>query len=128
MTIKFKLTALIAFIIISIASMYGMLHFAITNVSSLKDAETEVSHLESSMLTLRRHEKDFLARDDIKYLKRFDDTVAAFQAEITTLEEHLDHAGIPHEKTKDLHIIIDTYADNFHQLVKAQTGNRFISQ
>ncbi|WP_415899871.1 methyl-accepting chemotaxis protein [Neptuniibacter sp. QD48_11] len=118
MTIKFKLTALIAFIIISIASMYGMLHFAITNVSSLKDAETEVSHLESSMLTLRRHEKDFLARDDIKYLKRFDDTVAAFQAEITTLEEHLDHAGIPHEKTKDLHIIIDTYADNFHQLVK----------
>ncbi|WP_415889995.1 methyl-accepting chemotaxis protein [Neptuniibacter sp. SY11_33] len=118
MTIKFKLTALIAFIIISIASMYGMLHFAITNVSSLKDAETEVSHLESSMLTLRRHEKDFLARDDIKYLKRFDDTVASFQAEITTLEEHLDHAGIPHEKTKDLHIIIDTYADNFHQLVK----------
>lgn len=118
MTIKFKLTALIAFIIISIASMYGMLHFAITNVSSLKDAETEVSHLESSMLTLRRHEKDFLARDDIKYLKRFDDTVAAFQAEITTLEEHLDHSGIPHEKTKDLHIIIDTYADNFHQLVK----------
>jgi len=118
MTIKFKLTALIAFIIISIASMYGMLHFAITNVSSLKDAETEVSHLESSMLTLRRHEKDFLARDDIKYLKRFDDTVAAFQAEITTLEEHLDHAGIPHEKSKDLHKIIDTYADNFHQLVK----------
>ncbi|WP_415897391.1 methyl-accepting chemotaxis protein [Neptuniibacter sp. QD72_48] len=118
MTIKFKLTALITFIIISIASMYGMLHFAINNVSSLKDAETEVSNLESSMLTLRRHEKDFLARDDIKYLKRFDDTVAAFQAEITTLEEHLDHAGIPHEKTKDLHIIIDTYADNFHQLVK----------
>ncbi|WP_415904952.1 methyl-accepting chemotaxis protein [Neptuniibacter sp. QD48_55] len=118
MTIKFKLTALIAFIIISIASMYGMLHFAITNVSSLKDAETEVSNLESSMLTLRRHEKDFLARDDIKYLKRFDDTVAAFQAEITTLEEHLDHAGIPHEKTKDLHIVLETYADNFHQLVK----------
>ncbi|WP_415902614.1 methyl-accepting chemotaxis protein [Neptuniibacter sp. QD29_5] len=118
MTIKFKLTALIAFIIISIASMYGMLHFAITNVSSLKDAETEVSHLESSMLTLRRHEKDFLARDDLKYLKRFNETIAQFQAEITTLEEHLDHAGIPHEKSKDLHKIIDTYANNFRQLVK----------
>lgn len=118
MTIKFKLTALIAFIIISIASMYGMLHFAIANVSSLKSAETEVSNLESSMLTLRRHEKDFLARDDIKYLKRFNDTVTSFQTEIKVLEKHLDEVGIAHERTKDLHNILNEYAKNFGELVQ----------
>ena len=118
MTIKLKLTALVVFIIISIASMYGMLHMSITSVDNLKSAETEISQLESNMLMLRRHEKDFLARDDIKYLNKFNDSVANFRSKLTILEEHLDEVGIPHEKTKNLHKVIDEYSKNFSNLVK----------
>lgn len=118
MTIKTKLSALILFILISIGTMYGLLHFALENVSKLKDAETMVSHLESHMLMLRRHEKDFLARDDIKYLKKFDDTVAEFQAEIGALDLILTAAEIPHEKTKALSSVLDQYRNRFHQVVK----------
>ncbi|MAY42950.1 methyl-accepting chemotaxis protein [Neptuniibacter sp. UBA6509] len=117
MTIKTKLSALILFIIISIASMYGLLHLAITNVASLKSAETEVSNLQSTMLTLRRHEKDFLARNDEKYVKRFDETTDRFQQQLMTLVEHLDHSEIPHDKTKKLQEVIYQYNKVFHKLV-----------
>lgn len=118
MTIKAKLSALILFILIAIATMYGLLHFALQSVSALKNAETEVSNLESSMLLLRRHEKDFLARDDLKYLQKFDATEANFQNQITRLEELLAESNIHSEKTAALHGVISNYADKFHQLVK----------
>ncbi|MCP4595186.1 methyl-accepting chemotaxis protein [Neptuniibacter sp.] len=118
MTIKAKLAALIGFILISIATMYGLLHFALESVSTLKSSETEVSNIEASMLMLRRHEKDFLARDDLKYLKKFDATNDKMQQQIYILEEHLDQVGIPHSKTKELHQVIDAYKESFHQLVK----------
>ena len=50
MSIKNKLTALIIFIIASIATMYGLLHFALEDATALKDAENQVSQLEGQML------------------------------------------------------------------------------
>ena len=45
------------------------------------------------MLMMRRHEKDFLARHDSKYLTRFDD-------EVTHFNEVLDAEELP-EEVKD---------------------------
>lgn len=116
MTIKNKLMTLIVIILVSIGSMYGLLHFALPNVSSLKDSEKKVSELEVHMLLLRRNEKDFLARDDLKYVTKFDKNVANFKQTLTQLEDDLDRFKISHSKIKALDNVLESYKNKFHQL------------
>lgn len=116
MTIKNKLTALIIFIIASIATMYGLLHFALQDATALKDAENQVSQLEGQMLLLRRHEKDFLARDDEKYVKKFEVTHAEFISRLDKLDILLANYNVPNERSAELHSVMEQYTQNFHQL------------
>lgn len=116
MTIKNKLTALIIFIIASIATMYGLLHFALEDATALKDAENQVSQLEGQMLLLRRHEKDFLARDDEKYLKKFEVTHADFIQRLDKLDQLLEIYNVPNSKSAELHTVMEQYTQHFHQL------------
>jgi methyl-accepting chemotaxis protein len=116
MTIKNKLTALIIFIIASIATMYGLLHFALEDATALKDAENQVSQLEGQMLLLRRHEKDFLARDDEKYLKKFEVTHADFIQRLDKLDQLLEIYNVPNSKSAELHTVMEQYTQHFYQL------------
>ncbi len=116
MTIKNKLTALIIFIIASIVTMYGLLHFALEDATALKDAENQVSQLEGQMLLLRRHEKDFLARDDEKYVKKFETTHTEFIARLDKLDILLANYNVPNERSAELHSVMEQYTQHFHQL------------
>lgn len=55
----------------------GVMRRYIHEVESVLDAHNHYE-LTSIMLTLRRHEKDFMLRKDPKYIQRFDETVTEF--------------------------------------------------
>ena len=74
MTIKAKMAALMLFVLIAVAGMYHLLHKSVYELNTLKDIETSLVKLEGQMLLMRRHEKDFLARDALKYYERFQNT------------------------------------------------------
>lgn len=124
MTIKAKLSCLILVTIIAIGAVYSFLHFALDSVGRLKDAQTTVSELESSMLTLRRHEKDFLARDDSKYLGRFDETVDTFHNQLMHLANLLEQSGIDNSQLESLDQVLLQYQSHFKAVAntKAEIG------
>jgi methyl-accepting chemotaxis protein len=60
------------------------------------------------MLTLRRHEKDFLLRKDLNYLTKFENTLVEFKA------------SLPTDLNKDLLPLIESYDKEFHKVVEAE--------
>lgn len=117
MTIKVKLIALVVFVTLSIAAMYGLQRVSMDSISNLKGAENLVRSLEANMLLLRRHEKDFLARNDLKYQKKFITSELAFEEQIIQLEQNLTAQGIQQSYTSQLTQVLKSYTQRFQNLV-----------
>ena len=62
------------------------------------------------MLTLRRHEKDFMLRHDVRYLAAFDKSVAEFQQALAT-------ADLPPAVKSDIAGKLSAYQRDFHAYV-----------
>lgn len=82
--------------------VYGELRKAI---HSLEKEILERPEALAQMLTLRRHEKDFMLRNDLKYLQRFDTAIVAMRELIS----------IPAQQQK-----LDGYRSKFESLVSKQ--------
>lgn len=84
MTIKLKLLVLGGLAIVSTILCAGLGVYSTYDTAELKQAEVEIAHLSSFILLLRRREKDFLMRLDLKYRDRF-------EADFHELQEHFGH-------------------------------------
>ena len=68
--------------------------------------EQKRDNLEVLMLQMRRHEKDYMARGDVKYLQAMKDRRAEF-------DKILSAAGIPASSKKKISIAMDAYYKDF---------------
>ncbi|MBE0360489.1 MULTISPECIES: methyl-accepting chemotaxis protein [Pseudoalteromonas] len=93
--------------------LYGKLRSAVHEVEVLLK-EQENYKLLSSMLQLRRSEKDFMLRFDDKYLGRFNESINTFKQQIAS-------ADLLSSYKTQITPLIDTYQNEFKTLVQAQT-------
>jgi len=93
--------------------LYGKLRSSVHEVEQLLK-EQQNYQLLSSMLQLRRSEKDFMLRFDIKYLGRFNEGINTFKQQIAA-------AQLPSEYKTRINPLVDTYQNEFKTLVQAQT-------
>ena len=119
-TIKLKLFIFSTIAIISIIFMAYMAYSSVKNIKSLEQAKTMVSDLKSDMLTLRRNEKDFLARKDLKYKGKFKSNVAKLKEDVETLNISLNENAIDTTSLTSFVQIIDRYENIFISLVTKQ--------
>ena len=117
LSIKMKLT------IVAILAGLGMLlmaanqFWALSNTGALQDIRVKVSDIESGMLTLRRNEKDFLARKDLKYRDKFANNYEALQGEVASLSAQLEGQGIDSTVAKNLSQALAGYNEKYMTLV-----------
>ena len=71
MLIKHKLVLNTGISIVSLMLMLGLLSFAVTSLENNINVARELGEVQSYILQLRRHEKDFIARKDMKYVDDF---------------------------------------------------------
>lgn len=81
----------------------GSLRRAIHKIETSKQSYDRVS-----MLTLRRHEKDFFLRKDLKYQKEFNTTAVAFAEELGK------------QDNSELIALLSNYRDEFNQVVEIE--------
>ena len=93
--------------------LYGRLRGAVHEVEVLLK-EQENYKLLSSMLQLRRSEKDFMLRFDDKYLGRFNEIINTFKQQIAS-------ADLSSSYKAQITPLINTYQKEFETLVQAQT-------
>ena len=117
MNIKNKLYSLGVVAILGVVSvLFATTHFAQTT-SQLNHASLLVAKLEIRLLNLRRNEKDFLLRKDMKYLDRFNKNMDTFLSLESELAGILDANDLP--SSNQLRQDILTYQDGFNRLVTA---------
>ncbi|NOH33186.1 methyl-accepting chemotaxis protein [Vibrio chagasii] len=113
---KFILINLTLFISVFIYAVYEQ--FSLDKLESLEIAATENLRSSVDLLTLRRHEKDFLARNDQKYAERFDKTANILNERLVTLNQTLTSHQL-HLSDQMTHIsdTLHQYQKQFHQIV-----------
>ncbi|EGU31416.1 methyl-accepting chemotaxis protein [Vibrio scophthalmi] len=117
MKIKTKLYLLGAIAILGIATLLlTTVHFADTT-RQLTQANQLTKDLEIQLLNLRRNEKDFLLRSDLKYLNKFNGNLETFLDLESQLSIILSDRGLV--SSRELKDGIQTYQSTFAQLTEA---------
>ena len=117
MNIKKKLYSLGMFSIFGMISLlFTTSQFADTT-AQMSEAKQITKELEVRLLNLRRNEKDFLLRSDMKYLDKFDVNYNKFLASESELGAVLTDLGLAN--STHLREDIETYHTSFVNLVKA---------
>lgn len=132
MNIKHKLYSLGAVAILGVGSLLlSTSHFAQTTYQ-LNQANLLVAKLEIRLLNLRRNEKDFLLRKDMKYLDKFNGNMDKFLSTETELANILTEYDLP--SSSQLRADIVNYQTGFTALVNAfnqhglKDGDRLLGQ
>ncbi len=103
---------------IALLLMLGLLIYQSHQQTLLDELRLEVSTLNRDVLSLRRHEKDFLMRLDESYQKKFQQEYQVLMQESQLLKEHLVEAGIDTAPLADFLRQTALYQQQFDQLVK----------
>ncbi len=109
--------------VISILSLVTLLmlgSYAMHKVEALEANAVKATYLEAEMLTLRRNEKDFLARKDQKYQEKFNANLEKLLTDAEALKQDLDGHGIDSSTLASLIPLFQQYGDKFNQLVGMQ--------
>ena len=94
--------------------------YSLSHLESLQNERVQINQIESGMLTLRRNEKDFLARKDPKYIDNFRNNYEAVENRVKLLTKALENQGLDHTIADKLAAILSGYQKRFLDLVEQQ--------
>ncbi len=120
MTIKRKLQLLAILVVAGMAGEAALVWYNGVVTSSLQESRLRVQQLSSDVLVLRRHEKDFLARLDLKYQHNFDADFKHLSSEIATLAADMDAQAMDRSALERFGEIVENYRQTFTALVEQQ--------
>ncbi len=118
-TIKQKLYVIVSLVILGLFGLYMENTANQDKVTNLVEIKSELKDLQIAMLQLRRNEKDFLLRKDVKYQKTFNDTFKQALQLISGLEQRLISTDITETKLTTIKNSLQTYQQTFEQLITA---------
>ncbi len=117
MNIKQKLYSLGFIAILGVVTLLATSTKFANTTEELNKASYLVAQLEIRLLNLRRNEKDFLLRKDMKYLDKFNKNMETFLSYESQLSTILADNNLP--SSAQLRTDINHYKDGFTQLVRA---------
>ncbi|MCW8918762.1 MAG: methyl-accepting chemotaxis protein [Gammaproteobacteria bacterium] len=120
MTIKKRLILLAALVTISMLLQAALVQYSTRVTSGLDTVRLNIEQANSGMLLLRRREKDFLARFDLKYEKGFKEDHATLIAKVGELATGMAKYGMDHSTAERLAEILHQYQQIFLELVATQ--------
>jgi len=118
LTIKQKLYVIVSLVILGLFGLYLENSVNQNNVSNLVNIKSELKDLQISMLQLRRTEKDFLLRKDIKYGEKFNVIFNQSLQIVKGLEQRLANTDISSKKLSAMKISLQVYQQAFEQLIE----------
>ena len=121
LTIKNKFIVAGGIALVAMLGILGFNTFSTHQIQRLDEIRLHINQIESSMLMLRRHEKDFLARNDLKYRDKFEKDFELLRSKMDELKAGLDGSGDFDGKiAEDLRAIFAAYQSKFLALAAKQ--------
>ncbi|MGO4999864.1 methyl-accepting chemotaxis protein [Oceanisphaera sp. W20_SRM_FM3] len=119
MKIKHKLGLNTLLVILAIGALFVLFAKTLSTIKTLNHGTELAMSLETGMLSLRREEKDFLGRQNMKYVADFQQTLAQNQQLLDELEQLLAGFDFDTQALDTLRQRFDQYGQNFEQVVQA---------
>jgi len=120
MLIKHKLMANTGILILAMALMLGLLAYASSALQHDIDIAGVIGKVESSILQLRRNEKDFIARKDLKYFAKFNSNMKALQSQVNQLKLDFASSGLSLTEFSNMQSVLTKYHQHFKDLAAMQ--------
>ncbi len=120
MTIKGKLSILTAISAIGLIILIILNQLAIKTAHNLGEAKAQIELLDIHMLELRKDEKDFLARKDLKYVESFKKIAKEIIENKKELQYLLEAEGVELSNVEEFIKSITDYENKFFDLAKLQ--------
>tara|TARA_Y100001934_G_scaffold80489_1_gene99896 strand:+ start:11177 stop:13036 length:1860 start_codon:yes stop_codon:yes gene_type:complete len=93
----------------------------LTSIEHLGEVRQDIADVENGVLTLRRHEKDFLARLDPSYLDKHASTAATLSDSLTRLRADMNALDMETSAVDSLRQSLDGYISSFNTLAALRT-------
>ena len=114
-TIKAKLYLTSLFLIGAMLTFGILESLSFLKLDNLQLAAQETAHSNADLLTLRRHEKDFLARLDAGYIEKFNQKQIELNERLATVKGLLARYGEEHNaEFEQVEQSLDSYANQFN--------------
>ena len=120
MLIKHKLYANTSVVLVSIVCMLLLLLYSVSSSEKQLTIARYIGDIKAEVLELRRNEKDFLARKNLKYFDKFTKKINDLQNDLVSLGHAFIALDIQEQETNTLKKIISEYGQNFTELVELQ--------
>lgn len=120
MLIKHKLTLNTSILVVAIVFLLIILNYSSGSLQKDLDIARTIGAVESDVLNLRRDEKDFLSRKDLKYVESFKKKVAGLKSNLTHLEKAFESTSSNTNQIKSLLKVINDYEAGFINIVDIQ--------
>jgi methyl-accepting chemotaxis protein len=117
LNIKMRHSVIIGLVVVGLGIMAFASVQQLVKTKHLSETQINIERVLSDILLLRRHEKDFLARNNVSYQAKFNDSVTAMQAHITSLLKDLEALNLSTTPVSQLSDIIAAYAVQFNAVV-----------
>lgn len=127
-TIKMRLLLNTLIIAIGLVLLLIMMLYKLDYLSTLGSELSSVEKLTSSVLKLRRYEKDFIARKDLRYADMHQQNYQLLKQDIQRLEGFFRDQAMPTSALMDFANSLDLYRQKFVQLVSLQQQIGFSSK
>lgn len=119
-SIKHRLILIATVAVVALALMLLLMQYQSRTLGSLATADKLIVELNTEMLTLRRHEKDFLLRKELRYLPRHQETQQQLEKKLAELTQLLSKLKLPDPHTAEFGRLVTGYSNEFAAFVALQ--------
>jgi methyl-accepting chemotaxis protein len=120
MLIKHKLIANTGILVLAMALMLGLLAYSSSVLQQEIGIAGNIGKIENYVLQLRRNEKDFIARKDLKYFEKFNGNMTVLQQRVNQLKLDFANSGISLNEFVTIQSVLAKYHQHFKDLVILQ--------
>jgi methyl-accepting chemotaxis protein len=109
-----------AIIVVAMVFMLVLLNFSVGSLQDDVGVVRNIGDIKADVLELRRNEKDFLARKDLKYLDKFNKKITQIKTTLSDLERSFVKNNSETTEIRQLTKVLLDYNKHFNALVEAQ--------
>ena len=120
MLIKHKLLLSSIISILGMLIMLFLLDYSNSSLQKNANLKNQITSINTAVLQLRRDEKDFLARKDLKYAESFDDGINDIQQLLSSIGSNLNDVGVDQKYASALSNVIVEYQKHFQVIVETK--------
>ena len=119
-SIKIKLIIISALVILSAITSIIFFKYSLSDIEELENIQYYISNVKTDMLTLRRNEKDFLMRHNLKYREKFNKNFEKLLYDLKSANNLLSKLDLNRKSINNLLDYFNKYHELFNQMVSKQ--------